>query len=147
MLYSLKNKSKKSLSCVRLFATPWTVAYQAPPSMGFSRQGYWNGLLFPSPGIFLTQGSNLGLPHCRQMLYHLGHREASLSFTLMFTLSLIWPQEPLQASFYVTLTCPHHSLGTFLFSGEDVLMLTFFFSYFSLESVISFMNAYFKKQL
>ena len=40
----------KSLSCVRLFATPWTVAYQAPPFMGFSRQGYWSGLPFPSPG-------------------------------------------------------------------------------------------------
>ena len=38
--------------------------------MEFSRQEYWNGLLFPSPGIFLTQGSNLGLPHCRQALYH-----------------------------------------------------------------------------
>ena len=40
----------KSLSCVRLFATPWTVAYQAPPSMGVSRQEYWSGLplLFPS---------------------------------------------------------------------------------------------------
>ena len=40
----------KSLSRVRLFATTWTVAYQAPPSMGFSRQQYWNGLPFPSPG-------------------------------------------------------------------------------------------------
>ena len=40
----------KSLSCVRLFATPWTVAYQAPPSMGFSRQECWSGLPFPSPG-------------------------------------------------------------------------------------------------
>ena len=40
----------KSLSLVRLLATPWTVAYQAPPSMGFSRQEYWSGLLFPSPG-------------------------------------------------------------------------------------------------
>ena len=39
-----------SLSRVRLFATPWTVAYQAPPSMGFSRQEYWSGLPFPSPG-------------------------------------------------------------------------------------------------
>ena len=39
----------KSLSPVRLFATPWTVAYQAPPSMGFSRQEYWSGLRFPSP--------------------------------------------------------------------------------------------------
>ena len=39
----------KSLSRVRLFATPWTVAPQAPPSMGFSRQEYWIGLPFPSP--------------------------------------------------------------------------------------------------
>ena len=40
----------KSLSRVRLFATPWTVAYQAPPSMGFSRQEYWSGVPLPSPG-------------------------------------------------------------------------------------------------
>ena len=40
----------KSLSCVQLFATPWTVAYQAPPSMRFSRQECWSGLPFPSPG-------------------------------------------------------------------------------------------------
>ena len=39
----------KVLNHVRLFATPWTVAYQAPPSMGFSRQEYWSGLSFPSP--------------------------------------------------------------------------------------------------
>ena len=40
----------KLLSHVRLFVTPWTLAYQAPPSMGFSRQEYWSGLPFPSPG-------------------------------------------------------------------------------------------------
>ena len=40
----------KSLSHVRLFATPWTVAHQAPLSMGFSRQEYWSGLPFLSPG-------------------------------------------------------------------------------------------------
>ena len=40
----------KSLSRARLFATPWTVAYQAPLSMRFSRQEYWSGLPFPSPG-------------------------------------------------------------------------------------------------
>ena len=40
----------KSLSHVRLFETPWTVAYQAPPSMGFSRPEYWSGLPFPCPG-------------------------------------------------------------------------------------------------
>ena len=39
----------KSLSHVWLFVTPWTVAYQAPPSMGFSRQEYWSGLPFPCP--------------------------------------------------------------------------------------------------
>ena len=40
----------KSLSRVRLYATPWTVAHQAPLFMGFSRQEYWSGLPFPSPG-------------------------------------------------------------------------------------------------
>ena len=39
----------KLLSRDRLFATPWTVAHQAPPTMGFSRQEYWSGLPFPSP--------------------------------------------------------------------------------------------------
>ena len=39
----------KSLSHVQLFVTPWTVAYNATPSMGFSRQDYWSGLPFPSP--------------------------------------------------------------------------------------------------
>ena len=38
------------LSCVQLFAAPWAVAHQAPPSMEFSRQEYWNGLPFPTPG-------------------------------------------------------------------------------------------------
>ena len=39
----------KLLSHVRLLATPWTATYQAPPSMGFSRQEYWSGLPLPSP--------------------------------------------------------------------------------------------------
>ena len=115
--FSLKVKAK-SLSRVRLFAAPWTVAYQASPSMGFSRQEYWSGLPFPSPGdlpdsgtepgsptleadaliseppgkpkntgvgchslfqeIFPTQGLNPGLPHCRQTLYRLSHREVKI---------------------------------------------------------------------
>ena len=50
ILVSTKKVSEvKSLSPVRLFETPWTIAYQAPPSMGFSRQEYWSGLPFPSP--------------------------------------------------------------------------------------------------
>ena len=44
------------LSCVRLFATLWTVAHQAPLSMGFSRQEYWSGFPFPSPGDLSDQG-------------------------------------------------------------------------------------------
>ena len=46
----------KSLSCVRLSATPWTVAHQAPPSVGFSRQDYWSRLPFPSPGDLPNPG-------------------------------------------------------------------------------------------
>ena len=56
------------LSRVWLFLTPWTVAHQAPLSMGFPRQEYWSRLPFPSPGDLLTQGSNLGLLNCRQTL-------------------------------------------------------------------------------
>ena len=51
-----KRKKVKLLISVRLFATPWTVAYQAPPSMGFSRQEYWSGLPFPSPGDLPNTG-------------------------------------------------------------------------------------------
>ena len=47
---------EKSLSCVRLFETAWTVAYQAPLFMGFSRQEHWRGLLFHSPGDFPNPG-------------------------------------------------------------------------------------------
>ena len=43
----------KSLSHVRLFETPWTAAYQAPPSLGFSRQEYWSGVPLPSPSSWL----------------------------------------------------------------------------------------------
>ena len=52
----------KSLSRVRLFATAWTVAYQAPPSMEFSRQEYWSGLPFPSPGDLPAPGIKPGSP-------------------------------------------------------------------------------------
>ena len=65
----MAKKKEKSLSRVQLFVTPWAVAYQAPPSMEFSGQGYWSGLSFPSLGDLLTQGSKPGLPHCRQILY------------------------------------------------------------------------------
>ena len=53
---------------------PWTVASQAPLSMGFSRQEYWGALPCPLQGIYPTQGSNLCLLHCRQFLYLLSHQ-------------------------------------------------------------------------
>ena len=55
----------KSLSHVQLFATPWTVAYKAPPSLGFSRQEYWSGLPFPSPGDLPNPGIEPGSPTLR----------------------------------------------------------------------------------
>ena len=45
----------KLLSRVRLLATPWTAAYQAPPSMGFSRQEYWSGVPLPSPILCIEE--------------------------------------------------------------------------------------------
>ena len=58
--HTKKKKVKvKSLSRVRLFATPWTVAHQAPPSMGFSRQEYWSGL--PMSQLFASGKQSFGV--------------------------------------------------------------------------------------
>ena len=65
-----KRKVKvKSLSCVQLLATPWTAAHQAPPSMGFSRQEYWNGVPLPSPlqnCLFASSANKITLKICSQ---------------------------------------------------------------------------------
>ena len=61
------NGVKWLLSRVQLFATPWTVAYQAPQSMEFSRQDYWSGLPFPSPADLPNPGIEPGSP-ARQAL-------------------------------------------------------------------------------
>ena len=52
-------------------------------SMEFTRQEYWSRLLFPSPGIFPTQGSILDLPHCRYILYHLSYQGSHV----------VWPSD------------------------------------------------------
>ena len=63
MVMDRKVKVKvKLLSPVQLFVTPWTVAYQAPPSMGFPKQEYWSGLPFPSPGDLSDPGIEPGSP-------------------------------------------------------------------------------------
>ena len=67
------------LSPVQRFVTPWTASRRAPLSMEFSRQEYWRRLPCPCPGIFLTQGSNSGLLHCRWILYPLSHRRAQVN--------------------------------------------------------------------
>ena len=55
-------KPARLLSRVQLFVTPWTVACQAPLSMGLSRQEYWSGLPFPTPGDLPNPGMELGSP-------------------------------------------------------------------------------------
>ena len=70
LLQCMKVKSQsESLSCVRLLATPWTAAHQAPASMGFSRQEYWSGVPSPSPcrvagGYFYVCEPRAFLPPC-----------------------------------------------------------------------------------
>ena len=73
-------------SHVQLCVTPWTAAHQAHPSLGFSRQEYWNGSIPFSRAIFLTQESNPGLLHCRWVLYCLSH-QGSPGKVLVFILS------------------------------------------------------------
>ena len=69
--YSIKWKWSRSI--VSDSATPWTAVHQAPLSMGFSRQEYWSGLPFPSPGDLPDPGIKLSLPHYRQTVYCLSH--------------------------------------------------------------------------
>ena len=60
--FQKERKKVKLLSRVLLFGIPWTAAYQVPPSMGFSRQEYWSGLPFPSPGDLPDPGIEPGSP-------------------------------------------------------------------------------------
>ena len=75
-LHRLRVCCAESPNRVRLFATPWTVARQAPLSMGFFRQEYWSGCHALLQGIFPIQGSNPDLPHGRRILYCLSHQRS-----------------------------------------------------------------------
>ena len=90
----MKMKVLIAQSCP-IFATPQTVACQAPLSIGFSRQEYWSGQPFPTllQVIFLTQELNLGLLHCRQILYCLSH------IIYIYGLSPVDPNVPLIPTF------------------------------------------------
>ena len=86
-----KGKVKvKSLSRVRLFATPWTAAYQAPPPMGFSRQEYWSGVPLPSP---LVSYKNLSFFFSSELkffffsLFHTLHTQTHSLFWIILMLT------------------------------------------------------------
>ena len=83
-------------SCVWLFVTLWTVALQAPLSMGFSRQEYWSGLPCSPPGDLPNPGIKPVFPaslHCRHILYHWATREAHPCYTLVKIKMMLFCQE------------------------------------------------------
>ena len=80
-------------SRVRLFATPWTAAYQAPPSMGFSRQEYWSGLPLPSPEPTVQMGTNGTIKKTKRA--NLQTRESQAKWTWeCVTWGRTWALEP-----------------------------------------------------
>ena len=117
----------KLLSCVPLFATPWTVAYQAPPAMGFSRQEYWSGLPFPSPG---------DLPDQKHLCFLLGPGSkvapkgpfpprTPIPFPSSLSFSHPLPQASISSSYP-----PHHFFFLFpIFPFLFLLLLTVFSSF------------------
>ena len=86
----VKNEWVKSLSRVRLFATPWAVAYKAALSMKFSRQEYWSGLPCPSLGDLSDPGIKPGSPALRLTLYRLSHYESEATSLSAGCSPLLW---------------------------------------------------------
>ena len=98
-------------SHVQLSVTLLTVAHHAPPSMGFFRQGYWNGLPFPAPRDLPYPGIKLTSPrlwHCRRILYPLSHMESPnpyISVVVVLLLSCAWLFEtPWTAAYQASLS-------------------------------------------
>ena len=88
----------KSLSRVQLFATPWTIAYQASLSMEFSRQGYWRGLPFPTPGDLPDPGIESASPALAGGFFTTeppGKPQESFMFHLFITSSTLNLWQPL----------------------------------------------------
>ena len=85
LLQCMKVKSENEVS---LLATPWTAAYQAPPSMGFSRQEYWSGVPLPSPRHFFRGHLNLGSKFPSYMEKAMAPHSSSLAWKIP------WMEEP-----------------------------------------------------
>ena len=76
-------------SCPTL-ATPWTVACQAPLSMGFSRQEYWSGLKFPSPGDLPNPGIEPRSSALQADSYQMSYKESPYIYTFLYIWGLPW---------------------------------------------------------
>ena len=121
----------QSLNRIRLFATPWTIAHQAPLSVGFSRQEYWSGLSCPPPGNL----PNPVLLQYRWIFYHVSCQGSPK--TLECSLSLLQGNFPTQESNQCLLHCrqlsyqgsPQVSLGIFN-STAKILLSTYKFNPF-----------------
>ena len=90
----------KSLSRVQLLATPWTAAYQAPPSLGFSRQEYWSWVPLPSPPLepYISPNHHLGSSRC----YHVDLTMAAFPYLASHTSVLMFEQCHTQHSLILT---------------------------------------------
>ena len=128
----------KSLSRVRLLATPWTAAHQAPPSMGFSRQEYWSGVPLPSPGDLPDPGIEPGLPHCRQTLYCLSHQGSLFCLKrrmpvsgVLWVLSQLWA-DVLRYLFYTTETPSFFIVSLILLARLSLLS----FSHYDIKNTL-----------
>ena len=92
-------------SHIQLFSTPWTVACQAPLSMGFPRQKYWRGLPFPSSGDLLTQGSNPNVLHWQANSLPASNQGNPILYIVMCTHQSQFPNLSLPRNPLVTIPC------------------------------------------
>ena len=111
----------KSLSHVRLPATPWTAAYQAPPSLGFSRKEYWSGLPLPSPYIGYVHTNMFTCEYTRVVygclgcaIYSLGH-----SYYSLYECTALWGSPVCDIEIGDTVKAP--LVGTILLSGGNTV--------------------------
>ena len=101
---SVSQSVRKLVSRVWLFIIPWTIAHQAHLSMEFSGKNTVGGCHFFLHRIFPTQGLNLGLPHCRQIIYHLSHQGGPRYTCWMSKWKNLWWNE-MWARLYIILIC------------------------------------------